>query len=162
MIPDAVAFGHVQSFLFRESRLLDDRQFDEWLKLFEPDGHYWVPMAWDQPDPDEYVSLIYENLDLLTLRIHRLTHKRTTSQFPPSRTLHQLGNVEVESWSDTAVEARAALTYVEYRRNEQRLFAGIARYSLVPRNGSFGIRQKRVDLLNCDADVGHLRMSVPF
>ncbi len=162
MSANADALSRVQTFLFRETRLLDERRFGEWLKLFEPDGHYWVPMAWDQPDPHDHVSLIYEDFDLLALRISRLGHKRTTSQFPPSRTLHQLGNIEVERWSDEEVAARAAMTYVEYRRNEQRLFAGIARYTLVPKADSFGIRQKRVDLLNCDADVGHLRMSVPF
>ena len=158
----ADARERIQTFLFHECRLLDDRRFDEWLKLFEPEGHYWVPMSWDQPDPHEHVSMIYEGLDLLTLRINRLVHNRTTSQMPPSRTLHQLGNVEVEGWSGEAVTSRAALTYVEYRRNEQRLFAGIARHTLVPKGDSFAIKEKRVDLLNCDADIGHLRMSVPF
>lgn len=156
------ATSRVQSFLVRECRLLDDRRFDEWLKLFEPDGHYWVPMGWGQPNPHDHVSLIYEGLDLLTLRINRLVHDRTTSQFPPSRTLHQLGNVEIEGWNGNSVSARSALTYVEYRRNEQRLFAGIARHMLVAKGDTFSIQQKRVDLLNCDADVGHLRMSVPF
>ena len=159
---DADAHNRVQSFLFHESRLLDDRRFDDWLKLFEPDGHYWVPMGWGQTDPHEHVSLIYESVDLMTLRINRLLHKRTTSQFPPSRTLHQLGNVEIETWTADMVTARAAMTYVEYRRNEQRLFAGIVRYMLVPKADWFGIKQKRVDLLNCDAETGHLRMSVPF
>ena len=162
MAPPADALGRVQSFLFQEGRLLDDRRFDDWLKLFEPDGHYWVPMAWGQPDPDDHVSLIYEGTDLLALRITRLVHKRTTSQFPPSRTLHQLGNVEIESWATDAVVARSALTYVEYRRNEQRMFAGVVRHTLVPKGNSFGIKLKRIDLLNCDADVGHLRLSVPF
>src|SRR5688572_6479163 len=136
------AIYRVQSFLFRECRLLDDRRFDEWLRLFEPDGHYWVPMAWGQPDPHDHVSLIYEGLDLLTLRINRLLHNRTTSQLPPSRTLHQLGNIEIESWAGDAVSARSALTYVEYRRDEQRIFAGIARHALVAKDDSFGIKQK--------------------
>lgn len=152
----------VETFLYHECRLLDDRRFKEWLELFEPDGHYWVPMGWGQANPHDHVSLVYEGLDLLTLRINRLLHNRTTSQFPPSRTLHQIGNIEIESANGDALAVRSALTYVEYRRNEQQLFAGIARHDLVAQGDSFRIREKRVDLLNCDADIGHLRMSVPF
>jgi ethylbenzene dioxygenase subunit beta len=162
MSPPPNAISRVQEFLYRECRLLDDHRFEEWLSMFEPDGHYWVPMTWGQNSPVDHVSLIYETMDLLTLRIGRLMHKKTASQFPASRTIHQLGNVEIEDWTDNSVITRSLMTYVEYRRNEQRLFAGIAHHTLVPRSDSFGIKHKRVDLLNCDADVGHIRMNVPF
>jgi len=33
----------IELFLFEEARLLDAGQFEEWLKLYEPLGIYWMP-----------------------------------------------------------------------------------------------------------------------
>ena len=32
----------VEQFLYREARLLDERQFHEWLELFTDDVRYWM------------------------------------------------------------------------------------------------------------------------
>ena len=42
---------------------------------------------------------------------------------------------------------------VEYRRNQQRLFAATLLHRLVARGGDLRIAQKRVDLVNCDAEL---------
>jgi ethylbenzene dioxygenase subunit beta len=34
----------VQTFLFREARLLDGERFREWLGLLTGDIHYWLPI----------------------------------------------------------------------------------------------------------------------
>ena len=36
--------SQVEQFLYREARLLDDRQFHQWLELFTDDVRYWMPM----------------------------------------------------------------------------------------------------------------------
>ena len=51
------------AFLYREARLLDDRQWDDWLTCYAPDASYWMP-AWDDndaitEDPQSQISLIY-------------------------------------------------------------------------------------------------------
>ncbi len=157
----------VEDFLYREARLLDDYQLDDWVALFEPDGHYWVPMARDQPDPLNHVSLFYEGVDLLRLRSQRLQHEHTVSQWPPSRTCHHVSNIEIEARDDAdgasdLLQVRSALVFIEYRRNEQHYFGGHVYHSLRPRSGGFGIVLKRVNLLNCDSEAGHLRMAIPF
>ena len=53
----------VRAFLYKEARLLDDRQFDEWLECYHPDSEFWMP-AWDvddrlTEDPQNEISLIY-------------------------------------------------------------------------------------------------------
>ncbi len=152
-----------EAFLTEEARLLDDYRLDDWVDLFEPDGHYWVPMAWDQPDPINHVSLFYESVDLLRLRSRRLQHQRTVSQWPPTRTCHQVSNVEIEALDDKGLlHVRSALLFVDYRRDEQRYFAGHTHHRLRRRDDGFGIVLKRVNLLNCDSDAGHLRMAIPF
>lgn len=41
--------AEVEAFLYREARLLDDRQWDEWIVLYSPKVEYWMP-AWDDDD----------------------------------------------------------------------------------------------------------------
>jgi 3-phenylpropionate/cinnamic acid dioxygenase small subunit len=159
---DAGLLHQVQQFLFLEAELLDDRRFDEWLGLFEPDGEYWVPMSWNQPDPHQHVSLLYENLDVLRMRMQRLKELAALSQRPFSRTCHHVSNVTIRSADRVSVSARSALIVVEYRRNEQRTFAGYSRHMLSRDGDRLRIRTKRVDLLNCDTDIGHIRISIPF
>ena len=49
--------------LYREARLLDDRQWDDWLACYAEDVTYWMP-AWDDDDQltddhETQVSLMY-------------------------------------------------------------------------------------------------------
>lgn len=157
-------YFEVERFITREARLLDDRRFDEWLALFEPDARYWVPMAWQQSSPVGHVSLINEDLMQLTMRIRRLLDPRTASQQPPSRTCHQMTNTELEAVApdENEVRARSAFSLLEYRRDEQRLFGGFVTHELIKAGDGFRIKSKRVDLLNCDSDHGHLRFGAPF
>jgi benzoate/toluate 1,2-dioxygenase subunit beta len=152
----------VADFLSLEARLLDEQRFEEWLALFDPAGHYWVPAAWAQRNPLDHVSIYYENVDLLRVRIMRLRHPRTEIMRPAPRTLHQVTNASIDDIDGARLQVRAAFTMIEYRLNEQRLFAGHCRYTLERAAASFKIVLKRVDLLNCDAETGHIRLTIPF
>ena len=53
----------VRQFLYYEARLLDDRQWDEWLTCYSPKVVFWMP-AWSDDDkltrdPQREISLIY-------------------------------------------------------------------------------------------------------
>ena len=41
----------VRQFLYYEARLLDDRQWDEWLSCYSPQVVYWMP-AWGDAKRD--------------------------------------------------------------------------------------------------------------
>ena len=41
-----ITYENLLAFLYREARLLDDKQWEEWLQLYAPDVEYWMP-AWD-------------------------------------------------------------------------------------------------------------------
>jgi hypothetical protein len=55
---------------------------------------------------------------------------------------------------------RSKLVLVEYRREQQRIFAGTAFHRLVLLDGAIRIKMKRVNLVNCDAPLDGL--VVPF
>jgi ethylbenzene dioxygenase subunit beta len=150
----------VEQFLFHEARLLDERRLQEWLALYADDAEYWVPYAWGQESPKDHVSLFYETKSLLGMRVDRLERELSPLDSPPARVNHYLTNVLVEDGPE--LTARAQLLFVEYRREEQRWFAGRATWRLRPRQAGFVIAAKRVDLLNADRGGGHLRFVLPF
>ena len=147
-------------FLVHEARLLDEAKFDDWLALFTPDAQYWVPSEPDQQSPHDTVSLIYDDRRLLETRVRRLASPRIYSQEPRSRTSRIVANVTLEDAQAGFAVVRSKLMMVEFRRNEQRLFAGTCLHRLVRQGDAVRIRMKRVDLLNCDAPLDGL--VVPF
>ena len=140
----------VERFLIREAGLLDRGDYDAWLDLFTDDGTYWVPAAEDQPDPENHVSLFFENKPLMRMRIDRLQHPRAHGAALPIRTSRIVGNVEMELGGGEAV-ARSRFQLTEFQHGAQRCFAGAYTHRLVVAEGGFRIRRKRVDLVNVDA-----------
>src|SRR5213083_1388247 len=65
---------------------------------------------------------------------------------------HFLSNVTIEDAGGSELVARAYLLYCEYRREEQRWFAGRATWRLRAEGKRYRIAAKRVDLLNADQD----------
>ncbi|HBP77531.1 MAG TPA: benzoate 1,2-dioxygenase small subunit, partial [Halomonas sp.] len=45
----SISYHDIQAFLYREARLLDDREWDDWLALYHKDALFWMP-AWDDDD----------------------------------------------------------------------------------------------------------------
>jgi len=153
--PQAVALDlhRCQLFLEHEARLLDEAKFDDWLALFTADAWYWVPSEPGQANPHDTVSLIYDDRRLLETRIRRLASPRMYSQEPRSRTSRLVGQVTVEDAEGRAATVRSKFLMIEYRREQQRLFAGTAWHRLVQIDGAIRIAWKRVDLVNCDAPL---------
>ena len=140
-------------FLEHEARLLDEAKFDDWLGLFTADAWYWVPSEPNQANPHDKVSLIYDDRRLLETRVRRLAGPRMYSQEPRSRTSRNVANVTVEDAEGRAATVRSKFLMIEYRRQQQRLFAGTAWHRLVQIDGAIRIAWKRVDLVNCDAPL---------
>ena len=142
-----------EQFLIHEARLLDEGKFDEWLSLFTPEAWYWVPSEPDQADPHETVSLIYDDRRLLETRVRRLASPRVYSQEPRSRTSRIIGGVMIEANDRASCTVRSKSLMVEYRREQQRIFAGTAPQRLAQSDGRIMIDWKRVDMVNSDAPL---------
>jgi len=150
-----------EDFLVHEARLLDEAQFDDWLALFTEDANYWVPSEPDQTSPHDTVSLMYDDRRLLETRVRRLASPRIYSQEPRSRTSRIVTNVSLgDPGTNGSSLVRSKFVLIEYRREQQRLFAGTYFHRLVVRDGAIRIAMKRVDLVNCDAPMDGL--VIPF
>lgn len=162
VLPDAMLdLRPYEAFLIHEARLLDEGFFDDWLALFNEDARYWVPIEAGQADPFETVSLMYDDRRLLETRVRRLSDPRIYSQEPRSRTTRTVTNVTLEpSSGEPGVIVRSKFVIVEYRREDQRLFAGTYFHRLVGEGAAMRIAMKKVELVNCDAPLDGL--VVPF
>jgi benzoate/toluate 1,2-dioxygenase beta subunit len=145
----------VSQFLYHEARLLDQRQWSDWEALFLEDGVYWTPATPDQPDPINHVSLIYEDQLLRKVRIARYASPAAPSLQPFPRTAHLVSNVMIDrhdkSSGDIIVTSRFLM--IEYRRGAQRFYGGAYRHDLADNDGQLRIREKKVDLVNCEGPL---------
>lgn len=148
----------VEQFLFRQSEILDDRRWDDWLALFADDGRYWMPASEDQTHGDGMPNIFWEDMDLMKVRIGRINHPRAWSQYPPNRTSHVVGNVVIESENPRTgdVVARSKFHVVEYRMDDVRYFAGKYRHNLKKTRDGYRITLQRVDLVNAEGPFDYV------
>lgn len=150
----------VETFLYEEAALLDDRRFEDWLALFAEDTHYWMPMRstreWGTEDISGRRDLAFFDDDRhsLELRIQRLFTEFAWAEDPPSRTRHLITNVRVEAAGSSDSEVIAHSNFLLYRNRlagVESSFVG-TREDLLRRQGdSFEIARRKIVL-----DVGVL------
>lgn len=145
-------------FVYDEAWMLDQGQFAQWIELWEPDAIYWMPLTWNQQDPINETSLLYEDNFMLRLRVERLHGARTFSQKPKSRCHHVLNRPRIEEISDGEARLVTQMHYVETRLDEHMLLALTVRHHLRLADGAIRIAGKRVDILNCDAAFGNIQL----
>ena len=147
-------------FIYEEARMLDEGRFSEWLDLWIPEGHYWMPLDYKQTDPDLVTSLLYEDDFMRRLRVERLNGERTFSQKPKSRCHHVIQRPFVDEFDLDAGHfvTNTSMHYVETRLDEQFLLAITATHELRLVDGKLRIANKRVDLLNSDAAFGNIQL----
>ena len=151
----------VTAFVYKEARLLDERQFEAWADLFTSDGLYWAPLTPGQSDHVNEMSIIKDDRALLDARIARLRHPDAHADTPPPRSVHMLTNVEVVDLAGDEIHVAGTLLMTEWRDQRQTVYAGRVRWTLVAANeGDYAIRFKRVELVNCDGF--HQQITIPF
>ena len=150
----------VIDFIYDEARMLDEGRYSEWLDLWLPDGHYWMPLDYKQTDPVNATSYLYEDNFMLRLRVERLNGERTFSQKPKSRCSHVIQRPFIDSFEpDTGhFVTNTSMHYVETRLDEQQLLALTATHELKAVDGELRIANKKVEILNCDAAFGNIQL----
>lgn len=108
-----------EAFVYREARLIDDLELEEWLRLFTEDGIYWIPI--DDSKPVEWnTSLVYDPPLRREERVYHLLHVPFPAQAPRSRTVHLVSNVEVAAGGDDAFTVRSNQVVYEVRQGDFR------------------------------------------
>ncbi|PRY69764.1 benzoate 1,2-dioxygenase small subunit [Halomonas ventosae] len=149
----SISYHDIQAFLYREARLLDDRQWDAWLECYRQDAEFWMP-AWDDDDqltrdPHSEISLIYyPNREGLEDRVYRIKTERTGASTPEPRTTHQITNLELLKEEGDTVELRFNWHTLSHRYKKTDSYFGSAFYTLDVSGETPLITRKVVQLNN--------------
>lgn len=158
----------VEQFFYREARLLDDRQFHQWLALFADDIRYQMTSRTNRYprsskaisilDPGQYVeddavredelALLDECKQTLAGRVARLDTGMAWAEDPPSRTRHIVTNIEVEP-NGAPTEIRAHSNFIVYRsraETEQDFYVGAREDTLRRVEGTLKIARRKIVL----------------
>ncbi len=103
----------IESFLYREARVLDEGDYGAWLAMLAPDIHYWMPFIENRRNEDPAGNygpgrLAYYDDDLayLKIRVKRMQASTAWSEDPATRQVHVVTNIEVEPTEDRSAEDR--------------------------------------------------------
>ncbi|KJF65592.1 MULTISPECIES: benzoate 1,2-dioxygenase small subunit [Rhizobium/Agrobacterium group] len=149
----SVSYNTICAFLYREARLLDDRDWDEWLTCYAQDVSYWMP-AWDDDDqitedPHSQISLIYyPNRDGLEDRVFRIKTERSGASTPEPRTSHNVTNVEVLEMRGEEVDVRYNFNTLNHRYKVTDHFFGTMFVTLRRSGDQLLISAKKIVLKN--------------
>jgi 3-phenylpropionate/cinnamic acid dioxygenase small subunit len=146
----------VEQFLFHQSELLDEKQWGAYIDLFADEGVYWMPVTPEQTEWVDSPSIFAEDKRMMEIRMGRVTHPNAWSQAPQWGTSHLVGNVVMESVSETEIAVRSRFQMMELRRDATRHFAGTYRHTLRRSGDDFKIVLQRVDLLNGQAPFDYV------
>jgi benzoate/toluate 1,2-dioxygenase subunit beta len=150
----------VEDFLYMEARLLDSRQFEQWMDLFAEDAVYWVPAGHDDIDPSRHVSIIHDDKAQMAVRVKRLRSGFAFAQDPASRVHRLISNVRIlaEDESANSLEVTCMMLLVELARKKQTIHTAYCEFSLLTEREPWVIRRKKVNLLR----NGEVLESTPF
>jgi benzoate/toluate 1,2-dioxygenase subunit beta len=161
----SISYENVCAFLFKETRLLDDRDWDAWLALYDENVTFWMP-AWDDDgnlteDPQSEISLIYYGRRAgLEDRIFRIRTDRSSATIPDTRTSHHITNVEIIEQSGNTVKVQFNWHTASIRYNHTDQFYGTSFYTLDVSGASPIIKDKKVvlktDYIRHVIDIYHI------
>lgn len=147
----------IRQFLYREARLLDDRDFDAWLECYAADAEFWMP-AWGDDDtlttdPQTEISLIYyPNRSGIEDRVFRIkTERSSATSIPEPRTGHNLSDIEFLSRDPNnpqRVEVRFNWFTLYFRYDTTTTYFGTSYYTVDLNAGDPKIAGKKVVLKN--------------
>ncbi|HEV8261597.1 MAG TPA: 3-phenylpropionate/cinnamic acid dioxygenase subunit beta [Burkholderiales bacterium] len=158
----------VEQLLYREARMLDERRFHDWLKLFTDDIHYWMAARTnvypkiskaikilvnegyredDLPAANE-LAIYDETLQTLSGRVACMDTGMAWAEDPPSRTRHLITNIEVEQGC-TDSEFNVSSNFLVYRNRaetEQDFYIGTRQDVVLRMEDTLKISRRRIVL----------------
>jgi len=164
----------LERFYFNEARLLDNRQYMQWLTLLSPDIRYVIPSRVNvQVDNRQRGSEAMLALDnelegvegmgnpvrdetyvLLMVRAERAYKINSWSENPPARTRRIVGNVELLARDEGALSVVSNF-HLNYARpgNANTFYSGQRRDVLLPQDDSFLVQRREIILDYANIEV---------
>jgi 3-phenylpropionate/cinnamic acid dioxygenase small subunit len=138
----------LERFYFHEARLLDNRQYLQWLTLLSEDVRYIIPSEHELEGEDSMgCPHREEGYILLMLRAERAYKINSWSENPPARTRRIVGNIELmEHSSDTLSVLSNFHLYYARPGSDTIVYSGQRRDTLLSQTDGFRIVRREVVL----------------
>ncbi len=149
-LQDLVEMNQISQFLYKEARLQDEHRFAEWEALWTDDAIYWVPANGSGGDPEQEMSIIYDNRSRIALRIRQFFTGKRFSQNPGSRLRRVVANIEKLGDEERGTRVAANMVLFESSRRGSAVWAARNEYLLRQEGGQWRMAFKKVDLVNND------------
>lgn len=141
--------------VWHEATLLDRRQYHDWERLFTSEGRYVVPIDTDTRDFDDKLNMIYDDAQMRSMRVVRMTEGYAIAAVDSARTCRTVSRFTVDDASDEAVTLRSSQILVAYKRDHHDIWAAEVEHRIVlgevPTRDR--IQLKVVRLIDADAVV---------
>ena len=141
----------VQRFLYKEARLLDSRQYNEWLELLAPEVRYCVFLSTHrdlEAAPLSY-AIIDEDFTGLKSRVDQISnYKLTRAENPPSLFRRLVSNIEAFKQEKETVSVLSSIFVHRLRPDapSAQLYAASRVDILRPLGNSWCIEKRHVQL----------------
>jgi benzoate/toluate 1,2-dioxygenase beta subunit len=153
---DLELLREVEQFVYREARLQDELQYDEWEALWTDDAIYWVPANADDIDPTAQMSIIFDNRSRIRTRIKQLHTGKRHSQNPPSRLRRLIANIELLGTDEDDLQVGGNVLVYESRERGVTLWAARIEWTLRRTEDGLRMARKKVMLVNNDRALNTL------
>ena len=147
---DRALLDEVTQFIYREARLADEHEYAAWEALWADDGVSWIPANGMDGDPEQDMSILYDNRSRIALRVRQLLTGRHFSQSPRSPLRRIVSNVEIIGDDDMTVRAAANAMVFESHVRGDTIWASRNEYTLRREADGLRIVLKKVMLVNND------------
>ncbi len=153
---DLALIHELEQFIYAESALLDERRFEDWLRLLTEDVTYFVPNATPDGTVGECGAVVREDLLGLQARVARILHRQNPTQKPAARTRHFVTNIVVGRQENESARLSANLVLYVAKDDVLRSYPGTMEYELRRIAGHWRIGHKKIFLITNDAALGQL------
>ena len=140
-------FNQVSEFLSTEADMLDHREYQDWLKLWQPDGLYIVPVDVNADDYKNTLNIAYDDEHMRQLRVERLEGGEAVSTAVAMPTVRSISALRIVSASEEEVTVRCSYMLYENKEGDLRPYPAKAEFVLVPNGDSFLLKKKLVKLM---------------
>ena len=147
-VEDLLLHHEVSQFIYREARHQDNHEYDAWEALWTDDGVYWIPANGEAGDPDQEMSIIYDNRSRIALRVRQFHTGKRYSQSPRSPLRRVISNVEVLENDGTDLVVTANAIVFEAHARGDTLWGSRNEYKLRREGGVLRMAGKKVVLTN--------------
>jgi len=143
--------------VWHEARLLDDKDYQGWDRLWAPGGRYVIPIDWETKDFESTLNMVYDDERMRRMRIERLVSGYSISAVAAARTVRTVSRFVVvhadQDEDEGSVELSSAQVLVGHKRDDTFVLGADLTHRIVFDEAGPRIALKVIRLVNSHESV---------